>query len=282
MVAKRLTPKKETMRELFLKSGNLCAFPGCGHLMMNAAGAFIGETCHIEAAEKGGPRFNANSTNEDRRRFENLMLMCHAHHVTTDDISKYTVARLKRMKSDHEKRFSDPSHVMIESFVDQTSLTSASHVKSLKFLDSTLAFGFDDETRLASIKELNAYIDSFQRVPAEVRQFVGAVAQRAYRMRRTNAASCRSHVEILVSDIQSALGLSFAKLKGLITQIDSYGLGGLGEMDSDTGLLESIRLSNLRSGWCIWGDLAKFCDTTKESMESFTLRLKFSLLDKEK
>jgi hypothetical protein len=28
--AKRLAPTPQTLREVFLKSGNLCAFPGCG------------------------------------------------------------------------------------------------------------------------------------------------------------------------------------------------------------------------------------------------------------
>ena len=51
--AKRLAPTADTLRELFLKSGNLCAFPACGKLMMNAEGVFIGQVCHIEAAEEG-------------------------------------------------------------------------------------------------------------------------------------------------------------------------------------------------------------------------------------
>src|ERR1039458_9948296 len=39
-IAKRLEPKKEVLRELFLKSGNLCAFPGCERLMLNIEGVF--------------------------------------------------------------------------------------------------------------------------------------------------------------------------------------------------------------------------------------------------
>jgi hypothetical protein len=54
----RLAPLSVTLRELFLKSGNLCAYPGCGKLMMNADGVFIGMVCHIEGAEEGGERFN--------------------------------------------------------------------------------------------------------------------------------------------------------------------------------------------------------------------------------
>jgi hypothetical protein len=49
-IPKRLAPSGDTLRELFLKSGNLCAMPGCERLMMNSAGLFVGIVCHIEAA----------------------------------------------------------------------------------------------------------------------------------------------------------------------------------------------------------------------------------------
>ena len=84
---KRLAPTTDTTRELFLKSGNLCAFPGCGRLMMNGDGVFIGQVCHIEAAEEAGERFNLAMSNEDRRAFSNLMLMCYEHHQITNDVT---------------------------------------------------------------------------------------------------------------------------------------------------------------------------------------------------
>src|SRR4051794_16602680 len=96
--SERLTPKPETLRELYAKSGNQCAFPGCSNLMVNKAGIFIGQVCHIEAAESGGERFNADLTPEDRRAFPNLMLMCYEHHTVTNDVDKYTVLVLQEMK----------------------------------------------------------------------------------------------------------------------------------------------------------------------------------------
>ena len=71
--AKRLAPKSETLRELFLRSGNLCAYPGCNKLMLSESAKFVGQLCHIEAAEKGGERFNENMTNEQRRAAANLI-----------------------------------------------------------------------------------------------------------------------------------------------------------------------------------------------------------------
>jgi hypothetical protein len=111
---KRLKPRFETLRELLLKSGNLCAFPGCDSLLMDAAGLFIGQFCHIEAAEPGGERFNPSMTNEERRSASNLMLMCYAHHRQTNDVAEYTVPYLKQIKSAHERRFSRPDRSIRE------------------------------------------------------------------------------------------------------------------------------------------------------------------------
>ena len=74
--------------------------------MMDIQGDFIGQLCHIEAAEEGGERFNASMTNEERRAVANLMLMCYPHHVKTNDVTEYTVEVLQKFKSDHERRFS--------------------------------------------------------------------------------------------------------------------------------------------------------------------------------
>lgn len=112
--AKRLNPLPETLRELFLKSGNCCAFPSCQRLMIDNDGVFIGQICHIESAEVGGQRFNALRTNEERRHFSNLMLMCYDHHTITNDVTKYKVEVLRNMKTDHEAKFTDVAKAMRE------------------------------------------------------------------------------------------------------------------------------------------------------------------------
>ena len=93
--AKRLKPTPHTLREVFLKSGNLSSFPGCLNLMMNRDGVFIGQVCHIEAAEEGGERFNESMTDEQRRAFANLMLMCYEHHTVTNDVVAYPAPTLQ-------------------------------------------------------------------------------------------------------------------------------------------------------------------------------------------
>ena len=117
---KRLQPLPETLKRLFLTSGNLCAYNGCKEMMMTAEGVFVGNICHIEAAEPGGPRFNEDMTNEQRRSFENLVLMCYKHHKITDDETTYPVSKLQKIKAEHEAKFSDPALAMTRVLQDET------------------------------------------------------------------------------------------------------------------------------------------------------------------
>lgn len=103
--AKRLAPEKDTLSLLFSLSGNVCAFPGCDHPIFNGKNKLIAQVCHIEAALEGGERHNSNSSNDDRRQFENLLVLCYAHHIETDDTEFYTVKKMRELKLNHEKQF---------------------------------------------------------------------------------------------------------------------------------------------------------------------------------
>jgi hypothetical protein len=73
--------EKNVLRNLGIRSKNKCAFPGCDHPVLNANDEYIAELCHIEAAEPGGERYNPQHSDDDRRAYENLLFLCHAHHV---------------------------------------------------------------------------------------------------------------------------------------------------------------------------------------------------------
>jgi hypothetical protein len=113
----RLNTKYDTYRALFAKSGNVCAFPGCNEEMVTSRGIFVGQICHIEAAELGGQRYNIDSNDEERRSFENLMLMCYRHHCETNDVTVYDVQSLKTMKREHEARHGQKPYKINEAFL---------------------------------------------------------------------------------------------------------------------------------------------------------------------
>ena len=114
----RKKPTADVVRALFARSGNRCAFPTCDQLLVNAKNQFVGQTCHIEAALPAGQRYNPQQTEEQRRAYDNLILLCYAHHVETNDTSEYTVEVLKAMKQDHEKKHGGVSLEIDDSVIE--------------------------------------------------------------------------------------------------------------------------------------------------------------------
>jgi len=98
--ARKYTDK--TLKRLFALSGNMCAFPGCDKLLVNENNAKDSNICHIEAANEDGERYNPDMTDIERADYPNLILLCIQHHDETNDVKKYPVNVLKKMKSDHE------------------------------------------------------------------------------------------------------------------------------------------------------------------------------------
>lgn len=115
----RLPVKPSTLRALFAKSGNLCAYPGCTHELVNTKNNFVAEVCHIEAAELGGERYNPAQQDEQRRAFDNLLILCHKHHVETDEVEEYPVERMREIKVNHEALHGKKAFKVDESVIFQ-------------------------------------------------------------------------------------------------------------------------------------------------------------------
>jgi hypothetical protein len=100
--------KRSTLRRLDTHSGNECAHPTCKKKLIAEDGiSIISKICHIAAASKDGPRFDENMTDDERRGFDNLILLCDEHHVMIDNKInefEYPTTLLKKWKSDHEKK----------------------------------------------------------------------------------------------------------------------------------------------------------------------------------
>jgi len=98
--------KPSTIRRLDILSGNQCAEPNCKKkLIARDEETIISKICHIEAANENGPRYNQSQTDEERRHFDNLILLCDECHSIIDNNDnevKYPVALLKEWKRNHE------------------------------------------------------------------------------------------------------------------------------------------------------------------------------------
>lgn len=96
---------------LWGRAAGRCEFAGCNTPLWKSSVTQeivnIAQKAHIWAFSGDGPRGNKGIPNKNLNDFDNLLLVCHECHRKIDkekDGGKYTVALLKAMKADHERR----------------------------------------------------------------------------------------------------------------------------------------------------------------------------------
>ncbi len=97
----RLDPSTTTVTKLVLAAAAKCGFPDCKQQLI-VDDQLIADICHIQAASPGGERYNPSQTDQERRAYDNLIILCRNHHRVTDNTDIYTVEKLKGMKLAHE------------------------------------------------------------------------------------------------------------------------------------------------------------------------------------
>ena len=168
--AKRLTPKPEVLKNLFALSGNCCAIADCNAVLIDGKGTVVGRICHIEAAEKGGPRFNPVMSDEQRRAASNLILLCSPHHTIIDDKkreSEWSVSSLRKIKAASEDRFREIGATLQVAFEhqfrDKTASRTVLEAANLGLAPRHELFEELTEQELKScIVELRSYARSFR------------------------------------------------------------------------------------------------------------------------
>ena len=92
-----------TIKELYARSGNQCAFPGCPNQLFADGNTNLSEICHIHGLNPGSARFSWDFPNEDLNKASNLILLCPYHHKLVDsEPENYTPETLISMKNYHE------------------------------------------------------------------------------------------------------------------------------------------------------------------------------------
>lgn len=267
---KRLEPTKEILRELFLKSGNECAYPGCTHKIISSSGVFLAQICHIEAANEGGERFNPNQTNEQRRSFSNLLLMCHAHHKITDDVNVYTVERMRDIKSQHESKFTDIISTIQNSFADHTEQSTVKAFSSLERFNRVLSWGHTSEELEETLEDITAFSQRLRSLPIQARQILTLMVKRSI-FDHFNGLHISHH------EIKLVTGADDSQLREVVQVLDKYGF--IQEGVPDDMNLATIEICDIERGWPFLKDLKKFCEAEDIALEEILVDLNFSLLD---
>lgn len=279
---KRLTPKPEVLRELYLLSGNQCAMTGCKNVIIDERGTVIGQVCHIEAAMPDGPRFNPNQTNEQRRALSNLVLICANHHLQIDSKKHerdWPLAKVKKLKAEHESKFKAIPGSLEQRFNSQFSdstdaldPTSPHDFGKLEKLIPACKVEDDDKKKRAT--QVKEFLERASKVPQMEREFMLGVIKRAIKLNASNDGEVSVHVD----DVISALSVSQYKLKQLGASLERLGVGEVTEVGTPRGDEWHTRVWN-PSDYLTWFDIGEFCDKAGCSIDEFVIHLKFGLLD---
>lgn len=156
----RLEPLRGTKRNLYMYTGNRCAFDEhCPELLILEDGTLNAEIAHIHGVKPSAARGTHDLTDEQLRSEDNLLLLCSKHHKVVDNKAledEYPVERMQRMKEKHEARFRKGVDAL-EELAD----TTASEV--ITYPENTRAIG-DPENQDALNEQLNETIDFVNRV----------------------------------------------------------------------------------------------------------------------
>jgi hypothetical protein len=107
MPSKPYEPREPVVKTLFAYSNNVCSFadaergsPACEEQLTNPGWKRVkGRICHIRGESPGSARYEESMTDEARRAYDNLILLCPNHHTLIDDLEPDRYLPTERARS---------------------------------------------------------------------------------------------------------------------------------------------------------------------------------------
>ena len=115
----------KTIDNLAKRASYICSNPDCRSLTLCPSETnsekyiYIGIAAHVTAASEGGPRYDPRLTSEQRTSIENGIFLCSNCAVVIDKNKglDFSVDRLKKWKSEHEKWVSENLNKSVNSLI---------------------------------------------------------------------------------------------------------------------------------------------------------------------
>lgn len=158
-----------TVKRLHALSGNQCAAPDCTRALIARDGeTIVSKICHIEGASEGGARYNDRSDDDERRHFDNLILLCDECHCIVDNldnVAKFPVSLLRQWKKDHETNFTysilSSKPLMLNCVIDAIASMELD-ATDCQVTVNEKAFDIGDKIRHNNVKRNSALLDEYK------------------------------------------------------------------------------------------------------------------------
>ncbi|MFD8615314.1 hypothetical protein ACFV09_41615 [Streptomyces sp. NPDC059631] len=269
----RLEPRTEVSRELWLLSGNECAFPQCHKRLLNEHDDWQGEIAHIHGVKDTSARYSERMSAEDKRAVENLLLLCPEHHGKVDGQNGrnfYSVRDLQEMKRKHESRFRRALTQVEQEIGDLT-------VTNVVVPCTTLA-------GIAPADWTQEDVDYFLPKVNELADIVRGLTQPSRQLLAWRVAQV---LPVGIAEVADRMGQSRERIMELVEQLSRFRLAAIEEDEwpYTLVLLTAWRSDGvgpeLFADWPeFWDELRSYmADRTGACLEDVIVGLDFSLLD---
>jgi hypothetical protein len=265
-------------RELWMLSGNECAYEGCTERMVTESGAYVGQIAHIRGVGRTSARHDPSMSDDELRDKSNLILLCYRHHVETDDEAQYPVERMRKMKERHESRFKRAYAEFEVQFKDYTDELHATHCRTLtRWLDVLDLHGddFDQDYVRTEIRDLNKLADGLSDLTDEARRLVSFVVARG----SENTVECAFHFPL--DELARRTKTSKSRIVTIFNELERLDFGRVS--DSDYGeppeVIVYAPTSDPRFRSELLGSLRTYCEQSKNELDDLIVSLRFDLLD---
>lgn len=210
-------------KQLFARSGNMCAGPDCSTPLFDKEGIRDVFIAHIRGVSPKGPRHDTEMKDHVNDA-ENLLLLCNRHHsmIDTMPVTEWTVAAVAQLKRDHERQVEAMTGRLLSRVTDNAYSTQHTAPETLDAWNTHI-YGpdlddADDVNRLAGITR--AFIEAVQRLPQGARELYAIIIDHAHEER---AGLARRVLNISLANLTTRV--KAPDLADLLRVIEEAGLG---------------------------------------------------------
>lgn len=271
---RRLDVLKDEMPNLFLRSGNRCAWDGCHDPILNGDGLLVGEVAHIEGVSPEGPRYRVGMTNHELRRADNLVLLCHEHHLTIDRRPKeWSVDRVRELKLNHEAIYTSAIDRLAQIILDVTEGTYFVEARNLARI--VLHEGNDaDELLAGDLQVVHETSTRLADVPLPARSLLALIL---FRGAPTQLGS--GEITVKAEVIRAHAGLSKDELTEQVEVLEHHRLAWFDE-DFDGSWHIVAGNSTGSVGWPLFRDIKEASNGNLAFVRAVIVELNFAVLDR--
>ncbi|RZD84765.1 hypothetical protein [Streptomyces albidoflavus] len=268
----RRTPLPDVARQLFVFSGNECAWgdPNCTTRLVTAEDGWVGEIAHIIGAEPTSARHEEwdGKDVDDLRHFSNLILLCKVHARNIDDKNsrgEFTVEHLRAVKERHEAPYRYGLEQLEAEFRDAVAGNLVIPATTMRRYFRWEGVDLEPAEEAEVLALISKLADRVCTLTRQARQVLALVI-------KEDEPNCQLIERRLTADSTTLISIceELARIEAAELYVDQWG------EDLPRVLLRGGAVSEIPE---MWGQLRMFAESEGIDLNDIFVNLDFSLLD---